>query len=46
MIVEGSESEIRAAVFVLAVTREYSPATGGLEWRVVEMSMQGTMNYL
>jgi hypothetical protein len=27
-IVEGSESEIRAAFFILAVTREYDPATG------------------
>ena len=45
-IVEGSEAEIRAAFFVLAVTREYDPATGALAWRVVEMTMQGAMQYL
>jgi hypothetical protein len=45
-IVEGSESEIRAAIFVLAVTREFEPATGELAWRTVEMSMQGSQLYL
>jgi import inner membrane translocase subunit TIM44 len=45
-VVEGSESEIRAAFFVLAVTREYDPATSQLEWKVMEMSMQGSMLYL
>ncbi len=45
-ITEGSESEIRAAFFVLAVTRDVDPATGALAWRVVEMSMQNSMLYL
>ena len=45
-VVEGSESEIRMAFFVLAVTREYDPASGALQWRVVEMTMQGAMQYL
>lgn len=45
-IVEGSESDIRATHFILAVTRDVDPATGALAWRVVEMSLQGTMAYL
>lgn len=45
-IVEGGEGEIRAAFFVFAVTREVDPATGALAWRIVEMSMQGSMLYL
>ena len=45
-IVEGSEGEIRAAFFVFAVTREVDAATGALVWRIVEMSMQGSMLYL
>ncbi len=45
-IVEGSEGEIRAAFFVFAVTREVDAATGALAWRIVEMSMQGSMLYL
>lgn len=45
-VVEGGEDSIRAAFFVLAVTREFDPETGALEWRVVEMSMQGSMLYL
>jgi len=45
-IVEGSESEVRAAQFVVAVTREYDAATGRLEWKVVELAMQGAQLYL
>jgi len=45
-ITEGSESEIRAAFFVFAVTREVEPDSGNLIWRAVEMSMQGSMLYL
>jgi hypothetical protein len=45
-VVEGSDSEIRAAFFVFAVTREVEPGTGKLAWRVVEMSMQGSQLYL
>lgn len=45
-VVEGSDSEIRAAFFVVAVTREYNEALGRLEWRIVELSMQGSMLYL
>ena len=45
-VTEGSESEIRAAFFVFAVTREVDPVSGSLVWRVVEMSMQGSQLYL
>jgi len=45
-VTEGSDSEIRAAFFVVAVTREYNEALGRLEWRIVELSMQGSMLYL
>lgn len=43
---EGGESEIRAAFFLVAVTREYDDAEGKLVWRIVELSMQGSMLYL
>ena len=43
---EGSESEIRAGIFVVAVTREYDAATGQLEWKTVELSLQGATLYL
>lgn len=43
---EGSESEIRAAVLVLAVAREFEASTGELAWKTVEMSMQGSQLYL
>lgn len=45
-IVEGSESEIRAGMFVVALTRETVPATGELAWRVVELAMHGNQLYL
>jgi len=45
-VVEGSDSEIRAAFFVFAVTREFDAASNTLAWRVVEMTMQGSMLYL
>ena len=45
-IVEGSESDIRASVFVIAVTREANPATGQLKWKAVEVAMAGAMLYL
>ena len=45
-IVEGADSEIRSGFFVAAFTREYDPATGQLEWKTVEMSLQGATLYL
>jgi hypothetical protein len=45
-IVEGSESDVRAAVFLFSVTREPDPKTGELTWRAAELVMQGAMAYL
>jgi hypothetical protein len=45
-IVEGSESDVRAAVFLFSVTREPDPRTGELTWRAAELAMQGAMAYL
>ena len=43
---EGSDSEIRAAVFVLALTREFQPETGKLAWKALEVAMHGSQLYL
>ena len=45
-VVEGKEDEIRAAVYLFAFQRDYSRKTGELEWRIAEMSMQGSILYL
>ena len=45
-IIEGSDSEIRAAVFVLALVREWEPAKGALSWKVAEVAMHGSQLYL
>jgi hypothetical protein len=45
-IVEGSESDVRAAVFLFSVTREPDAKTGELTWRAAELVMQGAMAYL
>lgn len=37
-IKEGSESEVRAAVFVVALTREVDAASGSLCWKAAEIS--------
>jgi hypothetical protein len=37
-IKEGSESEVRAAVFVVALTREVDAASGALCWKAAEIS--------
>ena len=46
VIVEGSDSEIRAAVFVIALTREFQPDKGTLEWKAIEVAMHGSQLYL
>lgn len=45
-VVEGNEDEIRAVVYLFALQRDYSTKTGELEWRIAEMSMQGSILYL
>lgn len=45
-VVEGSETEIRAVVYVFAVQREYRPDKGGLIWQVSELTYTGSMLYL
>lgn len=45
-IIEGSESEIRAGMLILLVTREYSAEEGRLTYRIAEMSLQGTQLFL
>lgn len=45
-IVEGSDSEIRAAVFIVALTREFEPERGTLAWKAVEVAMHGSQLYL
>jgi hypothetical protein len=45
-VVEGSESEIRAAIFVLALVRQWDAATGSLSWKVAEVAMHGSQLYL
>lgn len=45
-IVEGSESEIRLAIFVLALKREWNPAKGTLAWKALEVAMHGSQLYL
>ena len=43
-IVEGSESEVRAGIFVVALTREVDSETGELCWRAAEVSFNaGTL---
>jgi hypothetical protein len=44
--VEGSDSEIRLAVFVLALKREWNPAKGELCWKALEVAMHGSQLYL
>jgi hypothetical protein len=44
--VEGSDSEIRAAVFIVALTREFEPERGTLAWKAVEVAMHGSQLYL
>lgn len=43
---EGSDSEIRMAVFILAVTREWNPEKGSLTWKAMEVAMHGSQLYL
>ncbi len=45
-IVEGSDSEIRLAVFVLALKREWSQQKGELSWKAMEVAMHGSQLYL
>ena len=45
-VVEGGQGDVKVAFFVVAVTREYDPATGQLEWKAIEMVMQSAMVYL
>ncbi len=45
-IVEGSDSEIRLAVFVLALKREWSQQRGELSWKAMEVAMHGSQLYL
>jgi hypothetical protein len=43
-IVEGSESEVRAGIFVVALTREVDAESGELCWRAAEVSFNaGTL---
>ena len=43
---EGSDSEIRLAVFVLALRREWSQEKGALIWKCMEVAMHGSQLYL
>ena len=45
-VVEGSDSEIRLAVFVLALRREWSQEKGALIWKCMEVAMHGSQLYL
>jgi hypothetical protein len=44
--VEGSDSEIRLAIFVLALKREWSQEKGVLSWKAMEVAMHGSQLYL
>jgi len=45
-IKEGSESEVRAAVFVVALTREVDAASGALCWKAAEISYNAGQLFL
>ena len=45
-IVEGSESEVRAAIFVVALVREVDATTGALAWRAAEISFNAGSLFL
>ena len=45
-IKEGSLSEVRAAIFVVAVTREVDADTGTLVWRAAEISYNAGQLFL
>ena len=45
-IKEGSESEVRAAVFVVALTREVDAASGSLCWKAAEISYNAGQLFL
>ena len=45
-IKEGGEGDVRASVFVVALTREVDPESGALTWRAAEIAFSGGQLFL
>jgi import inner membrane translocase subunit TIM44 len=45
-ITEGSEDDIRAYSYTIALQREYDEEKGELNWKIIEFAMNGAIAYL